>query len=92
MWGSNVRIEHENDCDDGACGHDITPEADDDVASHNLKGHKSSFEHEKVPASREPESIIHKSSGKSDKRRGYREECDHLSDTWGIALAGARHF
>jgi hypothetical protein len=80
-WGINVRVEHENNGDDGACGHCITPKSNDDVASHNLKGHKSSFEHEEVPASSEAESIIHESSSKSDKRRGYREECDHLSNT-----------
>jgi hypothetical protein len=78
--GLNVRIEHENNSNYCASWDHIGPESDDDIASHNLKGHKSCFEHEKVPASSESECVIHESTGKSDEWRGYREESDHLGD------------
>jgi hypothetical protein len=87
----DVRVEHEHDGDDGACGHYIRPEPDNDIASHDFKRHESSFENEEVPASSESKRIVHESSSKSNEGRGYGEKSNHLCDTCGIALAVARH-
>jgi hypothetical protein len=64
----NIPIEDNDNRDDRADRHNITPEVDDDVASDDFEGYKSSFEDEEVPASCDTESIIDEATCKSNER------------------------
>ena len=79
----DIPIENDDNGNDCTNRYNIAPKMDDDIASHDLKRHKSSLEDEEVPASGDTESIINEASGKSNEWRGDRKVSDHFGNACG---------
>ena len=63
----NIRIEDDDNRNDGTSRHHITPEADNDITGDNFEGDQGRFKNEEVPTSGNPKGIVNESSGEPDE-------------------------